>query len=124
MVSRPPAKTLLIVEDQPPTREALASIFRGEGYRVLAAASAGEARRCMQGPSFPSVIVLDTRIGGEDAQDFLEQRRHDPALSAVPIILLTDEEANPPLRDPLEAAGSLRKPVSIDRLLDLIQNLA
>jgi CheY-like chemotaxis protein len=120
----PAPKTLLLVEDQPATREALAAVLRSEGYRVVTAASGGEATRHVSAGPLPNLILLDTRLPGAAGEGFLERRRSDAALSAVPLVLLTEANVGPEWAGPLRPAGALCKPVSLDGLLSLIETLA
>jgi DNA-binding response OmpR family regulator len=121
MVAEKPAiKTLLIVEDQLPTREALASVFRAEGYRVITATSRQEALRSLHSPAPPNLVVLDLRLA-VDGSGLLEERRRDVGLAAVPVVVLTEPSTDRDWVASLGATDSLAKPVSIDSLLTTIE---
>jgi CheY-like chemotaxis protein len=114
-------KTLLIVEDQAVTREALALVCRSEGYRVLTAASGQEALGHLRGAAPPSVVLFDVRVAAKDGERFLEQRRRDAALASVPLVLITERGADPRWLSEPGLAGTYPKPVPLDGLFSLLQ---
>jgi CheY-like chemotaxis protein len=114
-------KTLLIVEDHATTREALAVVCRAEGFRVLTAASSREALDQLRSQSPPDVMVLDLRVTGGDGGDLLEERRRDTALASVPLVLLTERQADQRWRTEPGLAGSCPKPVPLEGLLHLLR---
>jgi DNA-binding response OmpR family regulator len=113
-------RTLLIIEDQAPTREALASIFRAEGFLVLTACNRHEALEHMRSSAPPNLVLLDMRLAVEGS-GFLEERRCDDALAAVPVIVLTEPNTDQEWVASLGATDTLAKPISIDLLLTTIR---
>ena len=53
--------TLLLVDDEPAIRLLLSEILRGEGFTVLTAGSAAEARQCLEEQAF-DVVLTDLRM--------------------------------------------------------------
>ena len=76
---------LLLVDDEPSIREPLSDYLAGQGFAVVAAASAAEARRHMADGAF-DLIVSDIMMPGEDG---LSLTRHVRAVGDTPVILLT-----------------------------------
>ncbi len=112
------ARPILVVEDDEAIREALALVLRREGYTVHEAANGQQALDRMQVGPRPGLVLLDLMMPQVDGWTFLETKRHDEALAAVPVVVLTA------LGDPapetvltLGAVGYLRKPVSMEALL-------
>lgn len=108
---------VLVVEDSPPLRASLATLFEGQGHRVDFAADGVEGLRlALESP--PDVLLLDIglpRLGGLQVCQQLRARadRH------VPVLMLTARDA---VADKLSgfAAGAddyLVKPFSGDELL-------
>jgi DNA-binding response OmpR family regulator len=54
---RTTARRILLVEDEPTTREVLTAILRGEGYEVDSVASTGAATTCLKSISYELVIA-------------------------------------------------------------------
>lgn len=79
-------KRILVVGNNPSVRDSLRQAFSGGGLRVFAA-SDGVEGLFQFGIVQPHIVILDT-----DESDTLRRLR---ALSAVPIIVLTDEMSGP-----------------------------
>jgi two-component system response regulator MprA len=110
--------TLLIVEDNEVVREGLAVVLRRAGYAVVPAANGQEALAALRGGLRPDLILLDMLLPTVDGWRFLDQRRREPALAAIPVVILTGlGVAGPEWASSLGAAGLLRKPVETDELL-------
>ena len=62
--------TILIVDDDPSIRQALAELLGDAGYKVETAADAGETFVKI-GHSPPDLIVLDVLLPGEDGFDIV-----------------------------------------------------
>lgn len=77
-------KTLLIVDDEAEIRILLKEYLELEGYRVIAAASAGEADRALA--DGPDLILLDVNMPGTDGLLWCEQVRNRVQ---VPILFLS-----------------------------------
>ncbi len=112
---------VLIVEDEPPEREALAELLATWGYQSKAAASAEEALALIV--SFnPDVVISDLRMPGVSGMDLLKQVKElDPGLD---FIMLTGqgsiEEAVEATK--LGAYNFLEKPVNVKRLQVELRN--
>ncbi|EPX87532.1 Response regulator [Rubellimicrobium thermophilum DSM 16684] len=76
---------VLIVDDARDIREPLGQYLRRQGLRTLLAASAAEARRCVETAN-PALVVLDVMMPGEDG---LSLCRWLVARGGPPVILLT-----------------------------------
>jgi two-component system phosphate regulon response regulator OmpR len=79
------AAHVLVVDDDRRIRMLLSTYLRKHGYRVTIAASAEEARACLEGLTF-EIIVLDVMMPGENGFDFAASLRRT---SQVPILMLT-----------------------------------
>jgi CheY-like chemotaxis protein len=122
--STPPApqcKTLLLAEDNPDIREALAEALEYEGYQVHAARNGKEALEFLKILKEPTLVLLDLMMPIMNGWEFLDMRKKDRDLSIHPVIVLS---ASGVLRKPgfsaLEADGYLSKPIDLGRLLAAI----
>ena len=106
---RPTAGTVLIVDDDPATRDLLHRMLAKEGFRVLEAAN-GDAALALARADRPDVITLDVLMPGLDGWGVLAALKGDAALSGIPVVMLsvTDERH---LGFSLGAAEYLTKPV-------------
>jgi CheY-like chemotaxis protein len=109
----------LIVEDDAATREALAMLLAAEGHAAVTAANGRQALDYLRSAAvMPRLIVLDLMMPVMNGWEFLAERRGDPVLSAIPVLLFTAAGGihKAEARD-LGAAGILTKPIDADQLL-------
>jgi putative two-component system response regulator len=87
--------TLLIVDDQPRGRDALASVLESEGYTLIFACSGPEAIS-MARQTTPDLVLLDVMMPEMDGFEVCRRLRADPDLALVPIFLVTalDDQAS------------------------------
>jgi PAS domain S-box-containing protein len=110
---------ILIVDDEVPAREILASYLEPEGYRIALAGSAGEAidkARELR----PDAITLDILMPSANGFEILLSLKADPATSDIPIIIVSIVDQQK-MGFALGAADYLVKPVDKSRLLNTIR---
>ena len=83
-----PAPTLLVAEDSPGQMEALLSILRPLGGRLLAATT-GEAAVATALETLPDLILLDVLMPGMGGMGVLRALKQDGRTAAIPVILVT-----------------------------------
>jgi PAS domain S-box-containing protein len=113
------AATVLVIDDEATARELVARSLEREGLRVVAAASGAaglEAARTLR----PDVITLDVMMPGMDGWTVLAALKGDPALAAIPVVMLSvaDEQR---LGFALGAAEYLTKPIERERLAAVLR---
>ena len=108
------AGTVLVIDDDPATRELLVRMLGKEGFRVLEAGNGEEGIRLAR-TDRPDVITLDVLMPGLDGWGVLATLKDDPALAAIPVVMLTitDERT---LGFALGATEYLTKPIERARL--------
>jgi CheY-like chemotaxis protein len=116
---------LLIVEDEDAFRDFMSLALNMEGYRVRSAATGAEALEKLQQDTPPALVVLDISMPQISGWDILKFIRSDPALSHIPVVILTanaDEDTR--RRSMHEHVDALLvKPVSLDEILEVLQKL-
>ncbi len=114
-------RPVLVVDDDVTMRQLVAEVLELAGYPVETAAD-GEAALAAVELARPSLIVTDLHMPNLDGAalvELLHQRGFDP-----PILLLTGTTRSPDqIAEALGADGCLLKPVDIDRLLALVEQL-
>lgn len=78
---------IMVVEDEPRLRERLARYLTGEGFRVITAADAAEARARLAA-IIPDLMVLDVMMPGETGLELTAALRTE-GQTDMPILLLT-----------------------------------
>ena len=115
----PTNKAVLLVEDNEVEREGMAFILRHEGYTVATALDADGAVAFLRAHPETAVVLLDMLLPGKDGWRFLAERRTDPALAAVPVVITTAiRVASPEWARSLGAQAFFRKPVPVAAMLD------
>lgn len=77
---------ILVVDDEPDTREAISDLLACEGYHVLPAAGGAEALDAST-HGVPDLVISDLRMPGMDGIELLE--RFDFLYPQTPFLLLT-----------------------------------
>ena len=83
--------TLLIVDDDPGTRERLRAIFENADYRVVTATEASSALRVLKGVRC-DLVALDLEMPGVDGLALCKLLRAQPVTSKLPIIALSESD--------------------------------
>jgi CheY-like chemotaxis protein len=120
--SGPPA-SILVVDDDHDIRAALCEILTSEGYRVVHAANGADALSRLHAQDAPNLVLLDLRMPMMDGYEFLRRRDADSSLKGIPVIVVsaTDVIAAAELRTTHPDIHSLRKPINLGLLFDLIR---
>jgi two-component system chemotaxis sensor kinase CheA len=87
-----PAPPVLVIDDSLTTRMLEQSILESAGYQVEVALSAEEALEVARSKRF-ALFLVDVEMPGMDGFTFVERIRSDPALHAIPAILVTSRAA-------------------------------
>ncbi len=110
--------TVLVVDDDPNSRDLLRRLLEKEGFTVAAAAGGAEGltrAREIQ----PDLIALDVMMPSMDGWAVLTALKADPATAAIPVVMVTMVEDRP-MGFALGASDYLSKPVEKSRLLDAV----
>lgn len=116
--------SILVIEDDRATREMVSQHLQGARYAVLQAENGAMGLR-LAGAQPPGLIVLDLALPDTDGLQVLKALKANPALSAVPVIVLSARKA-PAEIDAAKKAGAavyLTKPFVAQTLLDYINGL-
>ncbi len=123
--SAAPARTLLLVEDNEITIQAVSDYLTACKYTVVLTRSGPEALEVI--PKIrPDLVLMDIQMPGMDGLEAIRRIRHlpDPRLANLPIVALT-ALAMPGDRERCLAAGAndyLSKPVELEHLLAVIRS--
>jgi two-component system NtrC family response regulator len=112
--------TILLVEDDEPQRKTLSGFLRKRGYKVVEAASAGQAEQEAARHEV-DLLLTDLRLGGPDGIALLQtlKGRHPDLQALVLTAFGTVEDAVRAMR--AGAYDFMAKPVDLDRLEALVE---
>jgi DNA-binding NarL/FixJ family response regulator len=116
--------TILIVDDHPLTREALAGLLAQNGFEVLGQAPDGETAVRQAGELGPDLILLDLSMPGMNGLDALPQLR--AAAPAAEVVVLTASGTEENLLGAIRggAAGYLLKSEPPERIVEFLLGVA
>src|SRR5439155_25927355 len=79
--------TILVIDDDAVSREALSVLLEEEGYEVLTAAGGEDGLKAVE-KRRPNVLLLDMMMPGMDGIEVIRRIRQEPALGRMKIIVL------------------------------------
>jgi CheY-like chemotaxis protein len=117
----PEGCSVLIVEDDPDIRQAIASLLQDDGYTVAAKADGAEGLEWLRTtvPRGACLVLLDLRMPVMDGGAFLTELRATPELKDLRVCVLSAD----PAPAPPGADYVLRKPVAASALLRVVERL-
>jgi CheY-like chemotaxis protein len=107
--------TVLIVEDDPDTREMLGKFLELEGFHVETAANGQQALDKLETGVKACVIVLDLMMPVMDGWQFRRRQTEDPRIAKIPTIIVS--AAGRDRMAQVSADAYLAKPIDMDELL-------
>ena len=112
--------TLLVVEDEPLIAMALEAELADAGYAVVTAANGRQGLERLAEAPRPDLVLTDMMMPVMGGAEMLAAMAADPALSGIPVIVLSSlpEAAVRARAD--GAAAILRKPYTADEVLSAI----
>lgn len=114
------AGTILVVDDDDPVRVMLARLLRTQGYNVLQAAQAAEARNQLDSVR-PDLVISDIVMPGESG---IELRRSIlERWPELPVILISGYSAEGPAEFAARTPNTtfVQKPFAADQFLALVE---
>ncbi len=116
-------KTVLMVDEDPDVREALARVLVDAGYQVIAAVDGFEAIAVMRDQGAPDLILLAAVLpGGMDGYQLCKLLRENAATTQMPMVLLSETSSFvSKMRGRMAgAAAELVKPFEASELLRVV----
>lgn len=118
---------ILLVEDSPADRRLMEEVFReAKVVNSIRHEEDGEgALRALRANGRTDLVLLDLELPGMDGREVLEEMRGDPALRQIPVVVLTGNvsEADIGRSFDLEASGYLTKPITVKKLLRVLEDV-
>lgn len=108
---------ILVVEDNEANQMLARAVLELEGFQVLVAGDAIEAREHLRSAK-PSLILMDLQLPGQDGLSFTRELRDDPATATIPVVALTAHAMNGDKGTAIRAGctGYIAKPIDTHTL--------
>jgi len=114
--------SVLVVDDEDSIRDVVIAILEYAGYQAAGAVNGRDAIDCLKNNQGRfRLVLLDVMMPLMNAWDVLHEVRQDPALAAIPMVLMTAGSNARQKAMEQGAAGYLPKPIDIDALLDTVE---
>ncbi len=114
---------ILVVDDLADNYFLLQTVLEMEGY-IVEVADSGRAALESIASHPPDLILLDVMMPGMNGFEVTRRLRRNPALSYIPILLVTGySEPTPADGFDVGADGFIRKPIDFDDLLHQIRTI-
>ena len=111
---------MLVVEDEPMVRTMLEVALKRWGFAVVSTHDGADARERLKSGLRPCLILMNLNLPHLKAHAFREWQRQQPELREIPVIVLSGGGLPVELREDLQAAGYLSKPINFPALRALL----
>jgi CheY-like chemotaxis protein len=120
------AGNVLIVEDDPDVRDMLAALLVQEGFHAVAAEDGLEALHMLRAvrhraPNVPCLVLLDLMMPRLGGNEFRRAQLSDPAVSGVPVAVMSGVDDVEQRALALGAVATLAKPIDCEMLLRVVR---
>ena len=112
---------VMLVEDDPESRDALAEVLKLYGLHVRAAVDGQDALDQLHAGYRPCAILLDLLMPRMDGWGFRNAQRQDPELCRIPVALLTAVENASLEARQLDVDTAFTKPANLHAVLGFIE---
>jgi two-component system, cell cycle response regulator DivK len=115
---------VLIVDDDTRNIFALKAVLKSKGLCCVTAGSAREGIQALESEEGISIVLLDMMMPEMDGYEMIREVRSGP-FPSLPIIAVTAQAMTGDREKCLEAGadGYISKPIDIDQLMDVLNNL-
>jgi CheY-like chemotaxis protein len=113
---------VLLAEDDRALRRFLEVLLERAGYQVIPASDGLEAMKVALSTPI-DIVVTDAMMPNLSGHEFCRFLRNSPALSHLPVIMLSALERKDTTNDAEQADAFLAKPVSGESLIECIEEL-
>jgi CheY-like chemotaxis protein len=121
-----PNGNVLIVEDDPETREMLTTLLTTEGFYVVGAEDGLEALHllrtvCHRAPKTPCLVLLDLTMPRFGGNEFRRAQLNDPIVAGVPVAVMSGAIDARQRAEILGAVATVTKPIDLDILIEVVR---
>lgn len=111
--------SILVVDDEPGIVDVLIAVLEDAGHRASGAANGQEGLSRLKS-GLPDLMVLDVEMPVLDGEATLRALKSDPRLSSLPVLMMSGIPESMVKRRCRGYDAFLRKPFSLDELLETV----
>src|SRR6476660_8138132 len=122
----PTSGNVLIVEDDPDTREMLAARLATEGFHAVGAEDGLEALHLLRtvrhrAPDVPCLVLLDLKMPRLGGNEFRRAQLGDPTVANAPSAVMSGATDLEQRAEAMGAVATLAKPLDGDVLMEVVK---
>jgi DNA-binding response OmpR family regulator len=117
-----PRATVLVVEDHDDLRRMVEDLLISAGFDVYGVSNGAAALRYLR-DSKPDAIVLDLMLPWVNGLEVLGTIREQPALSKLPVLVITATATTEYELQAFQPLAVLRKPLDVEAIVPLLDRL-
>lgn len=126
MIAVEPVGNVLIVEDDPATRDVVSVLLQSQGFHAVAAEDGLEGLHLLRAvrhraPRTPCLILLDLTMPRLGGSEFRRAQLGDPVVSGVPVAVMSGASDIETKARKLGAVATITKPLDFERLLAVVK---
>jgi len=120
----PPAKKIVIVEDEPAAADLFEEMLKLHHYQVTKVHSSTGALSVIRVKS-PDAVLLDIMMPDVSGLEVLRFMRREPGLQQIPVVIVSAKTLPVDIRAGMEAGATayLTKPVDLNNLLKTVRRV-
>ena len=116
--------SILVIDDDAETRELLRVALMAEGYDVATASNGRDALDYLRSHALTCVLLLDLMLPVMDGLHFRTAQLHDRSLAWIPLVVVSGAVDADRQARALGAVRVLRKPLNLDEVRRVLQDIA
>jgi CheY-like chemotaxis protein len=112
---------ILVVDDDDAIRSLWTKLLQRTGHQARGAAHGQEALDYLRDTELlPQIILLDLMMPTMNGWEFLKERKHQPRLAAIPVVVISAADFRSSYLAFYGVATYLQKPVAMQTLLETV----
>jgi CheY-like chemotaxis protein len=112
---------VLVVDDDRDIRETLVEVLQENGFEAVGASDGVEALEHLRAPEDRwGVVLLDLMMPNMDGRTFRGEQLRDPALSPIPVIVISATADLEQTSEELQVAAHVTKPIPLEVLVQMV----
>lgn len=119
-MTAPHAHSILVVDDQPESSDAVGLLLEQQGLEVRIAHDGEEALAALHRGFRPCLVVVDLMMPKMDGWEFRQRQLSDPQFAGLPVLIMSGYPNADKAAGTLGVRSVLKKPIHVPRLLSLV----
>jgi CheY-like chemotaxis protein len=116
---------VLVVDDSEDIRMTIRDVLEDQGFTVACAANGREAlNMLLRDETRPALILLDLTMPEMDGWTFRQEQQKVPRLAQIPVVLFSGHHDAARAAQSLNAVALLTKPLRLEGLVTLVEQLS